>query len=411
MALKSIEINRASVRRIWEKSGRSEFWLELRTDRATLADRDAFDAFIDALNEVNAIHEDREGGETSFVTIAPKGFVFFSKGVHSEPVLDEWLASLAEHFTVHELHGTLRGASKATVPVWHDRSHWDREQAAFVSHAPASTGFISWVIDLDNYAAEHRRGRNGGWHVDPSATDRICRHLADWATPGGPNIQITRSLFAFEITDPDVVPAILADSVLLQGRANLFRYQPRREHGYLADLAPRGQTCAQIIDPERPWSAIIDEIRDAITAFPELTNQAFIRPGPRSPGSWMDIDIIQDLPGQLPEVAIRAHPDLLDRYVPDAHGIQVLRDTHLDNARDLSRWNITDLGHGRHLVEAPDLTPWYSTPLPDPNIVEQARHDFGAMILTEATIQQNLPDWWNGPRPPHYPPTNRHRPT
>jgi len=41
-------------------------------------------------------------------------------------------------------------------------------------------------------------------------------------------------------------------------------------------------------------------------------------------------------------------------------------------------------------------------------VVEQARRDFGDMILTEDTIINNLPDWWDGPRPPHYPPQYHH---
>jgi hypothetical protein len=64
---------------------------------------------------------------------------------------------------------------------------------------------------------------------------------------------------------------------------------------------------------------------------------------------------------------------------------------HLANVHDLSRWTITDLGHGRHLVEHPDLAAWYANPYPEPDVVDQARRDFGSMILTKEIIRANPP--------------------
>lgn len=51
------------------------------------------------------------------------------------------------------------------------------------------------------------------------------------------------------------------------------------------------------------------------------------------------------------------------------------------------------VGHGRHLVEAPVLEPWYRQPLPDPDTVARARHDFGDMILTQEVIDANPAPW------------------
>jgi len=59
----------------------------------------------------------------------------------------------------------------------------------------------------------------------------------------------------------------------------------------------------------------------------------------------------------------------------------------------LRRWTITDFGHGRHLVEAPDLESWYRQPLPDPDTVARARHDFGDMILTQEVIDASPAPW------------------
>ena len=100
----------------------------------------------------------------------------------------------------------------------------------------------------------------------------------------------------------------------------------------------------------------------------------------------------QKLP-ELHESDIRYNRHLLSRYTPDAHGIQILSDQHLTRARDLSSWNIRELGHGRYLVEAEDRTSWYCKPLPDQEVVDQARHDFGDMILTKEISAANPPPW------------------
>lgn len=90
---------------------------------------------------------------------------------------------------------------------------------------------------------------------------------------------------------------------------------------------------------------------------------------------------------------VAANGHLHERFVPDAHGVQVLTDAHLAHAHDLSDWNLTDLGHGRHLVQASDLSAWYENLTPDPGTLTKARHDFGDMILTEETIAANPPPW------------------
>ena len=72
----------------------------------------------------------------------------------------------------------------------------------------------------------------------------------------------------------------------------------------------------------------------------------------------------------------------------------MLRDAHLECAHDLSDWEITDLGSGRHLVQARDLAPWYADTLPaDDEVLAQARADFAGALLTEAVIAANPPPW------------------
>lgn len=84
---------------------------------------------------------------------------------------------------------------------------------------------------------------------------------------------------------------------------------------------------------------------------------------------------------------------LWSQYVSDPNGIQVLTDAHLERARDLStNWEVTPVVPGRWLVQAKDLMPWFETidedsaqyhgQYVDPHVLEQARYDFGDMVLT-----------------------------
>jgi hypothetical protein len=77
---------------------------------------------------------------------------------------------------------------------------------------------------------------------------------------------------------------------------------------------------------------------------------------------------------------------LLGARTLDAYGLQVLTDRHVARAKDLTGWDVRPLGAGRHLVQARDLDPWYATDRPDPAVLDQARADFGPLILTRDDV-------------------------
>jgi hypothetical protein len=94
------------------------------------------------------------------------------------------------------------------------------------------------------------------------------------------------------------------------------------------------------------------------------------------------------VPG-LPHVTepdVRLNRRLLDSYVPDAHGLQVLTDEHMSRLGPLPDWDVQPLAGGRHLVQARDLEPWFATTEPDPDVVAAARADFTDILLTPEVI-------------------------
>ena len=87
-------------------------------------------------------------------------------------------------------------------------------------------------------------------------------------------------------------------------------------------------------------------------------------------------------------------------YALDAHGINLLTGQHLDRAQNLDQWTVKKIDTDRYLVEARDLSPWFSGK-PDPDVLREARRDFGDMLITWKVVCERP-----GPQtayPPHLP--------
>ena len=76
----------------------------------------------------------------------------------------------------------------------------------------------------------------------------------------------------------------------------------------------------------------------------------------------------------------RERQNLDANYVPDANPIQILTDSHLQRAADLSRWRVEEITPGRHLVSTSESEAWFANPEIDPDLVDRARADFGDLI-------------------------------
>lgn len=136
--------------------------------------------------------------------------------------------------------------------------------------------------------------------------------------------------------------------------------------------------------PDAPWEELLERARTLLTALPEDQELAFVRSSGQAaphlanfydPGS-----------GQVPLLGMghwQVSRHVWSEFTLDAHGINLLTAAHLDKADDLSQWRTRRTSSGRFLVEARDLAPWFDSWPVDQTLVERARADFGAMILTE----------------------------
>jgi hypothetical protein len=131
-----------------------------------------------------------------------------------------------------------------------------------------------------------------------------------------------------------------------------------------------------------------NRVREVLVANSALTRLAFVAMTTVWAYSWTARGkALPDLP-TVSVPAIRRNRALWGRYVPDAHGIQILTDEHLEEVSDLSTWNVTPLNHGRYLVEATDLTAWFGPNGPSESLIAKARADFGRAIVSPETLAQ-----------------------
>jgi len=367
-----VKVDSRSIRKALRDAG-GDFWIHFRTDSCTV------DQLGQTLNEAN--DPDGTFGEGPWKT--PTGFVIRVQPGGPDN-LDEWISRLVAGLENLDATGKLEGTKPTYIEDW-------------PTEDPTPAAFLAWTEDLDAVTAD--KYRRGHWHVPPEATERIVEHAAAWTQAGGDQSIVNMGSFPLAVAAEADVASLMSSALIHNDKTASTRYQPEQQRGRMAFLSPGGEAVMQAIGARVPWQQRLDAVRDALSSLPsQYVDLAFIRSAPSYTRWWTQIDVRQkrDMRQKLPDLHesdIRYNRHLLSRYTPDAHGIQILTDQHLALARDLSSWTIQELGHGRYLVEANDLALWYSAPLPEQEVVDQARHDFGDIILTKEVIASNPPHW------------------
>lgn len=375
--LEQVEIVQSSISRSWRRCGGDDTWLLLRTKTGSVAD---FAAAVERANEAAAARGDGDEAFGAFPSSTPRGFAVQLVYGLTLPAVRRWVADLAESLEAAGFTGKLGGAPDVS-PVPYMAS----------GMPPVPTGHVAWTLDLSTPMRDAFTD-GGAWVVSPDATARIADLCDRWARRPDAEMVLSQNgyLIAVRLADASVP---LARSVTESGLAGLdFRIRSRQVVLHTA-LAHGGEGVFQVIDDALDWRERTGLLVEALTALPADTNHAYIRPAIRNRISHNSIHVPLPLPPDIEESDVRYNKHLLDRYLPDAHGMQVVRTAHLDRAHDLSDWQITDLGSGRHLVEAHDLDPWFASTLPDPDTLAAARADFAGAILTKTVIADNPAPW------------------
>ena len=382
-----VEVDLRSLKAAWKRADYGQFWIRFRT--SATADDDVRQVLEDLDTE-----QGPDGIWTSGGAKTPIGYLIQVDAIPDDAEFAAWMTDLGFRLELAGLTGRLQGIISKRPPVWFTTSIVP-DSSPPQALPPIPSAFLAW--DFDFTLLIDRPERDSTWFVDPKVTAHITDAFTEWTRRGGPNAILSDGLFGLEVPNDATVADALTNTILRVNWGRLTCFGTEQDGGREAAFGPNAGTTLTISRHPSPWRDRIDEYRQALLALPGLLTQGFVRPA--SPGltTWTEIGDRLRLPHEMHERFVRYNGHLLPHYAVDAHAIQVLQDSHLAKARDLTAWNITDLGHGRHLVEAPDLDPWFGEPLPDADTLAKARHDFGPMLLTEQIVADNPPPWEHRP--------------
>ena len=295
-------------------------------------------------------------------------FVWVDDATQWEPLV----ATLVQNLTSAGHH---RGT--VTLP-----NHIDREE--LYRDLPQPVALVAYRMDppieagpWNQWGMPARR-----WGVPQATTEQIIDATAVWVPlPDG----------AGDIVEGAVIPATSEDA------ADLLRIKFDRQRKPLSFSSVAsgrrarsvtfddfGQAAYLHLDPSHTPVRLAEDLVPWLTRHPEALDVGAIRPMLSSfLVSW------RSLP-QGSRWHFNRH--LWSSRIHDVTGIQLLTGAHLAHAHDLSGWQVTQVAPDRWLVRAPDLEPWYDVPdrdtwnrraFPHPDVLAQARSDFGDMILTD----------------------------
>lgn len=359
-------ISLAPILRAWRRSP-ANVWIQLRAPEAATVQ------FLDLIGEMSDETWDRSEVSVQLGSETPSGPVALVDAA-DDVALGAWLEELVRRLEGRGVDGRVQLFRSIEYPAW------------MVSPPPVPTAFIGWSCVRDPRLTPNQQV--SAWSVPPPETLELTRHLSAWGGQVAGDQIVVGTVNLVAVPPTSDAARLLARQVARQSRGGAAWIANDERRARLVNLGSSGTSAAQVLDESTDASSRIDALRDVVVGRSDLIDIAFVR---RSAvlGLWTGLDIPSKLPVQNGATAVRYARHVLDRWVPDAHGIQVLTDAHLQRAHDLTAWRVTDLGSGRHLVEAPDLRAWYGSTTPDPTTLQVARGDFGDMILTQEDIDAN----------------------
>lgn len=288
-----------------------------------------------------------------------------------------WLQLFADHYG-DDVEGTVAGQAQLSGGQLGTNN---------VTRGPV-TGVAYTTGDL----RKANNGRNAGWYVHPDLSASLVAAAQDWVVTPGCRRWITRSggYWGMEMDGLDWQQGWF-EAIQSYGNAEVVTRQTRPTRMRQVSFWPHGRVTYGAHDPRLSWAEKLELARRPLTFAVEHTTVAFV--ATRYPGDnvWWPSQGTDDDWAYVHESDVRYNEPLLSSMVPDAHGIQVLTKAHIDRAANLDDWAVTNLGHGRYLVEASDLEAWYSGAAPDRATREKAREDFGHMVITRELIEANFP--------------------
>lgn len=362
----------ASIQRRLRDNGHDGVFLEFRPDRDG-GTGEGVRAVVAAVEHANAAAPAETVWGQS-LSASPTGWLVKLDSIGTWDQTQQWLASFAEHLDNAGYSGELLAAAQVWLPSWLQANRTPRLTAHLACRL--SRPFVQGNVDTRGPAA---------WDVDSEATAVVCAAAVGWAAPAGAPVLFSEGR-SQTLLRGDGLAAQLSRAVTRTAAAGVTFAQRSPLLARRVQLGAWGQLIYQLEAPERSWRERLDELRAVLVAHAALVELAMIRLSPNWALDWTDLAGATPPLPYVSEGRVRNNRQLWAEHTPDAYGVQVLTERHLARANDLDGWDVSAVAPDRYLVQARDLAPWYAGAEPDAEVVEQARRDFGAAILTPEAI-------------------------
>jgi len=289
--------------------------------------------------------------------------------------LVRWLDYLAEELERERWSGTLE-----PVEWEHPRLGIDPMQRPLWPFA-AVLSLEGWRPDrLDNLRAA------APWRSDPTLSTELAVWAVDWLCVLGDEFYLSQERTSFRV-ERDFCVQALADAlagtvtypaVICRGAGDAVRR---------VCFTPLGRIILTAQEVKSGWQKQAAALMDVVRQHAHRCEAAIVRQARLMPTTM--VSVVNEVPPTLPNKSSNRAPtwyyrtrrDLDHVTVPDAYGLLLITDAHLQRARELSRWRISQPAPGKYLLEAKDLAAWFAQPEVDPEILAAARFELGDMIL------------------------------
>ena len=227
--------------------------------------------------------------------------------------------------------------------------------------------------------------------IDLSVVQEIAAPLLVWSRVPGAPLVIKKSLAQV------VVPESQGVEVLLEGlptepQFGLWRATPEPRRLKYVDFS-WATGSLQVLDPTPPQTQL-EALLDGLRIVSSHLDYASVRRSMASAPNESDMVYLfkRNLTylEQQHSWGMTAH--LLADFVPDAYVAQVLTDSHLAKASDLSLFHIEPMGKGRHLVRARDPAPWINDATPSKRSSTRPAPDSAACCSPKSSFGAHSPD-------------------
>ena len=169
--------------------------------------------------------------------------------------------------------------------------------------------------------------------------------------------------------------------------------EPRR--GRLVHLGYDAEGALQIVDA-KPAAVLVDELAAGLRIFADHLDYASVRRSTAmAPSCKYDVSMVLQRPVTSMEELVSwgnaAH--LLPDYVPDAYVAQVLTDSHLAKARDLTMFRVDGSAVAGTWSSPGTWNGGSAASTRSRRSSRTRRRGFGDMILTDVVGGENPPEW------------------